>query len=362
MKSRRLAAGLIVAVFPGVLLPVAGPATSAYAATCLDESVGGDVLAPFGCDDTNPPDTVIDGATPAISNGWTKQDSISFLFHGEYDDADTGAIRYECTFTGPSQDVTTDDCASGITYSGLSDSASAYTFTVAAYDSADEAVSPGLLDVGETDTNPGENDTTPATRTFKVDTQAPTGYLLGGPRDTLTPAKPVLWSRTTSYTLAASEEPVSFLCRLNVTAVACGAGTKTLTGLTTGTKTITLHVSDLAGNTDPITRTKAFTVPGNVIGSPAQLAKWRRVTADGGYFSGDYYACTTKGAVLTRPDTTVHELRIRYPKGPGLGTFQVRIGDVILRPISEAATSASVDNVVVLRGPNTTPVTGTLQS
>lgn len=59
----------------------------------------------------NPPATVIDGATPAISNGWTKQDSISFLFHGEYDDADTGAIRYDCTFTGPSQDVTTDDCA-----------------------------------------------------------------------------------------------------------------------------------------------------------------------------------------------------------------------------------------------------------
>jgi len=361
MNARRLGAALAGAVLAGALLPVIGAASSAGATeSCLDEA-SGDPLAPFACDDTNPPDTVIDSATPGLSNGWTRADSISFSFHGTYDDADAGALAYSCTFTGPGQDVTTPDCESGISYSGLSDSTSGYTFTVSAYDSSDRAVSPGVLDVGETDTNPDEADATPAKRVFKVDTQPPTGYLLGGPRDELTPTKPVLWNRTTTYTLAASEDPATFTCDLNGRPTSCAGGTKTLTGLTSGNKTFTLEVSDPAGNTDPVTRSKAFSVPRNIIGSQSQLAKWTRVEAGGGYFSGDYFQCKTKGAVLTRAGTTVHELRIRYPRGPGLGSFQVRMGDVIFAPVNQAASSPSVNNVAVLRGPFTTTLTGTLQ-
>ncbi len=350
--------GLVATALVGTTLPLLVAAAPAKAATCISEA-SDNPLAPFACDDADAPNTSIT-ATP-VRNGWITTSSATFAFAGAYDDADTGTIGYECRFNGPN--VTTDwsTCTSPKTYTGLQDTTSGYTFEVRAYDATDRAVHPDpLLDLGKADTNPEEEDATPAKTVFKVDTSVPTGYLIGGPYDELTPANPVLWSRATSYTLGASESPALFACRLNSIAVACGDGTRRLTGLTSGNKTFTLRVSDPAGNTDPHLRSKRFTVPWNGIGSAAERTRWKRVTARG-YFDGDYLETRKKGATLSRPNTTLTELRLMIPKAPGLGSFRVKIGDTYFKPVYEASSTTSTHNIVVVRGPNTVRMTGTLR-
>jgi len=353
--------GLVAAALVGTTLPLLVSAAPAEAATCITEYSGNDLM-PFACDDTAPPTTSIT-ATP-VHNGWITTSSATFAFAGAYDDADTGTLGYECRFNGPGITSTTSwaACASPQTYTGLQDTRDGYTFEVRAYDATDRAVQPNALEVlaGEIDTNPEEADTTPAKVVFNVDTLAPTGYVVGGPYDEITPGNPVLWSRATAYTLAASETPALFACRLGTTSLACGDGTIRLSKLTSGNKTFSLRVSDPAGNTDPILRTKRFTVPSNGIGSAAERTKWRRVTARG-YFDGDYLETRTKGATLSRPNTSLIELRLMIPKGPGLGSFRVKIGDTYFKPIYEAASSVSTRNIVIVRGPSTVRMSGTLR-
>ncbi|HEY3016644.1 MAG TPA: hypothetical protein VGJ41_16135 [Nocardioides sp.] len=352
--------GLVAAALVGTTLPLIVAASPAEAATCISEA-SGNPLAPFACDDADAPNTSIT-ATP-VRNGWITTSSATFAFSGAYDDSDTGALALECRFNGQGIASTTtwSTCESPKTYSGLQDTTSGYTFEVRAYDATDRAVHPDpVLDFGKTDTNPDEEDATPAKVVFKVDTTVPTGYLIGGPYDELTPANPVLWSRATSYTLGASESPADFACRLSSIAVACGDGTKRLTGLTSGNKTFTLRVSDPAGNTDPHLRSKRFTVPWNGIGSAAERTRWKRVTSRG-YFDGDYLETRIKGATLSRPNTTLTELRLRIPKAPGLGSFRVKIGDTYFKPVYEASSTTSTHNIVVVRGPNTVRMTGTLR-
>jgi hypothetical protein len=89
----------------------------------------------------------------------------------------------------------------------------------------------------------GNDDASPATRSFRVDTQAP---------DTTIESAPPASSPATSATLSfdASEADVSFECRLDWRAWADCTSPKSYTGLSIGWHWASVRATDAAGNVD----------------------------------------------------------------------------------------------------------------
>ena len=101
----------------------------------------------------------------------------------------------------------------------------------------------------------GNADASPATRSFRVDTQAP---------DTTIKSAPPAVSAGTSakLTFEANESGASFACRLDQRAWAKCTSPKTYSGLSVGRHSAYVRATDAAGNVDPW---------------PAR-ARWRTVT------------------------------------------------------------------------------------
>ncbi|MBK5110985.1 MAG: PQQ-dependent sugar dehydrogenase, partial [Thermoleophilia bacterium] len=172
--------------------------------------------------DTTPPDTTIDSGP----SGTINTDQATFTFSGS-PAGDTAKIQCKID-SDPFA-----DCTSPKTFNGLADGP--HTATFRAEDGA------------------GNQDQTPATRTFTVDTTAPT----------VTIAAPAQGSTVTTTSISASftadEAGSSFECRLDTGAFAACSSPKAYPGLAEGSHTIEVRATDQVGNTGaPASR--AFTV------------------------------------------------------------------------------------------------------
>jgi large repetitive protein len=212
-----------------------------------------------GGTDTTPPDTIIDsGPTGTVSST-----SASFSFSGSDDVTSAANLKFECSLDG----AAFTSCTSSKSYSGLSEGQ--HTFSVRAIDSANNV------------------DPTPATRTWTVDTIAPTVNVspadtaTGVARDTNVTATFsealdkgsveaagtfTLKQGTSSVPAAVTYDPATKVATLDPSSA--------LTSNTTYTATISTAAKDLAGNALGQEKTWSFTTgsaPYDVTATPNPL-------------------------------------------------------------------------------------------
>ena len=97
----------------------------------------------------------------------------------------------------------------------------------------------------------GNQDASPATRTWTVDTIAPDTSILTGPTGSVS-------STSATFTYSSTEGASSFVCQLDAgDFVACPAS---YTGLSQGSHTFRVFATDAAGNQDPSPATRTWTV------------------------------------------------------------------------------------------------------
>ena len=171
-----------------------------------------------------PPDTTINtGPTGTIAT-----DQATFTFSG---DPVSDTSKIQCRID--SEPFA--DCSSPKTFTGLSDGP--HTAAFRAEDSA------------------GNQDQSPATRTFTVDTTAPDTIFDAGPTGTIT---------TDEATFTFSGDPASdttrVQCRIDSEPFADCSSPKTFTGLSDGPHTAAFRAEDSAGNQDQSPATRTFTV------------------------------------------------------------------------------------------------------
>ena len=209
--ARKVAALAAVGLI-GAVLPTLGLSTSADAADPCEhegaELIPGSGIFTFQCDDVTPPNTAVQADPAPNAAGWLNTSSLTFRFQATDLGTDVDTMAFTCSLSGPSGSFTTKECTSPLTVNGLSDSPDAYTFTVTAYDQTDKNTLPNPLNPLESEPDQTDADRTPAKLTWRQDTTAPRGLIVGGPYDQLTPDFPVLWATTTKYILGSTEKPV----------------------------------------------------------------------------------------------------------------------------------------------------------
>ncbi|MDP2775522.1 MAG: hypothetical protein Q8O61_18360 [Nocardioides sp.] len=348
---RRRAALVLGALVVGMLPAVAlAPPASASEGCLADDPIIPILLDLSGCDDTTPPETTITRSAPQ-PNGATyiRTDSISFEFAGSYTDEDTGTLEYKCRL----DEAAWETCTSPKTYTDLADSKAGYRFQVKAIDATDAAVvwsdSTNIFSP-VTEPDPTDEDKTPATQTFKVDTTPPNTFIFNEPYDAIRPELPMVTNRNISLRLDSSEsatDVLRFVCALDGVSVPCKQGDTRLTKLKPGDRRFTAAAIDLAGNRDPSRDVTRFAVPRNLV-APARSG-WRRVKGGQSYFAGDYLEARKVGATLVTKRATMRELRLIAPAGPNLGVIDIQIGNGIRRKINLKAARYERFKVYVIR-------------
>lgn len=350
MTSRaRTTATWTGAVLVAALLPLIGPAAPASAAACTSEAPP--TTGPFqtgpGCDDTDPPDTVIGAVTPAPNGaGWLRTNQVSFTFSGSYDDTDLGPISYQCQFFNtPTAPSTWTGCTSPATYTGLDQTPSgAYTFRVRAVDTDDNNIDLTSNLFFPADTDAPDFDQTPAEQSVRVDTVVPNAYLFGGPPQLEGSGSPITSGRSTTYTIGANEPDVTFRCLLDAKPVTCAEGKVRLTRLAGGNRVFSVKATDPAGNEDLAAATAQFTVPYNVRSGKG----WKRVHRKG-YFAGDVLQTRNRGARISFRAPAMQGLRLIAPAGPGLGKLRIRVGKGFWHTVNLRAAKAQRSKTYVVR-------------
>ena len=170
--------------------------------------------------DAQAPNTTINSG-PA---GLTNNSSPSFEFSSS-----EGGSTFECRLDSESYET----CSSPKFYSNLPDGA--HSFEVRATDQG------------------GKTDPSPASRSFTVDTQAPSTTIDSGPSGPTTDASP-------SFGFSSSEGGASFECRLDAAGFQPCASPKSYSGLALGTHSFEVRSTDPAGNTDSSPARREFTV------------------------------------------------------------------------------------------------------
>jgi peptidoglycan/xylan/chitin deacetylase (PgdA/CDA1 family) len=169
--------------------------------------------------DTAPPDTSITTGP----SGTIASTTASFAFS-----ASEEGSSFECKLDAADWEA----CASPKPYAGLADGA--HTFSVRAKD--------GL----------GNVDSSPATRTWTVDTTAADTSITSGPSGTVR-------STSASFGFTATQAG-SFECKLDTGAWAACTSPKAYSGLLNGAHTFSVRVKDAAGNVDATPATRTWTV------------------------------------------------------------------------------------------------------
>jgi hypothetical protein len=174
--------------------------------------------------DTIGPTTTIDSGPPTFTNDPTP----TFTFH-----ASEAGSTFDCKIDA----AQFAPCGSTTTFTAASLGDGQHTFTVRATDQA---------------TNP---DPSPASRTFTVDTTAPTTTIDSGPTGFTNDPTP-------TFTFHASEAGSTFECKIDATQFApCGSTTTfTAASLGDGQHTFTVRATDQAANPDPTPASRTFTV------------------------------------------------------------------------------------------------------
>ena len=168
------------------------------------------------------PETTLDSLSGP--SGTTSSTSATFNFTGSADVA-----SYRCRL-----DDAETSCESPVTYSDLDDGE--HTFEVWSRDDA------------------GNDDSSPATRTWTVDTAAPDTTLAGGPAEGSSTT-----STSASFTFTSSEAG-TFECQIDGTGFEDCESPRNVTGLTPGEHTFAVRARDEADNADPTPATRQWTV------------------------------------------------------------------------------------------------------
>ncbi|HET6938551.1 MAG TPA: hypothetical protein VFI19_08100 [Nocardioides sp.] len=330
---------LVAAVVVVPLLPVLDASAPALAAGCQAET------GLLFCDDVTPPDTVLLGVRPVPnSHGYINGRAVSFDFRGVAEDAsDTGTITFQCQLfntVSPPSDASWQTCASGQSYTGLTDTtATPYTFRVRAVDATDAAVSCPIC------TDTPDYDQSPAATTIRVDTAAPNTFMTRTPQDDIRPDWPVSLSRSTQVTLNSNEGGVGFVCRLNGEPRPCAEGVVTLEHLASGPQKLSAQAVDAAGNADPTPAVTRFFVPADI--TAPRGSDWRRINQPGA-FGGGLVRASRVGALLRiGGQRKVRELRLIAPAGPHLGRVEVRVGRSRWYPVDLSGKASSQKTYVV---------------
>ena len=234
--------------------------------------------------DTAAPDTSI----TAGPSGPTNSTAPSFSFSS----TETGS-SFQCKLDGPGGTLGSwGSCTSPKAYSALAQGT--YTFNVRATDPA------------------GNQDATPATRSFTVDTTAPDTTITSGPTGTIT-------VNSASFGFS-SEANATFECKLDGPGGTLGSwgsctNPKSYTGLANGSYTFNVRAKDQAGNTDASPATRAFTVsvaasgcdqtasPGGPITTPNGLISALSTGQTGCFRAGTYGAEATE--ITVNKDVTI---------------------------------------------------------
>ncbi len=186
----------------------------------LDNVDGTPATSGFTVDLTDPQTTLDSGPEGTVS-----QTTQTFQFHSN----EPGFM--ECRLDDADWDLC--DSNSGHEVQGLSQGG--HTFEVRATDSA------------------GNPDDTPATRTFTVDSVAPTTTITSGPSGTITTA-------SASFSFTAGEPGSSFQCQMDGSGWGPCTSPQGYSGLAEGSHTFQVRASDELGNQDGSPATRSFTV------------------------------------------------------------------------------------------------------
>ncbi len=169
--------------------------------------------------DTVPPDTtILTGPSGAVAST-----SATFTF------SSTEPGTFQCRLDGGAFA----SCTSGITYNSLSQGS--HTFDVRAVDNA------------------LNQDPTPASRTWTVDTVAPDTTINSGPSGSVS-------SSSATFTFSSNEAGSTFECSLNGAAFSSCTSPANYNGLAEGARTFAVRATDQAGNQDATPATRNWTV------------------------------------------------------------------------------------------------------
>lgn len=394
-RSRRpasLVAAASAAALLGALLPVTLVAAPAQAANgCLNEAptnVGPFPLVQPGekCDDQVPPVATLESVSPQPNAaGFVRSGTITFTYRGAHTDADTDRIGFECKFwpfdtdgdgelepqerTEPAQWTACGEGAGAPVqqkYEGLPDSAAvAYTFKVRAFDAVDRPIvatdppGTGLFPGTPAETDLPDEQQTPVTTSFRVDTRPPVPRILNVPFDPLTPSLPMMTTDSPTFRLAAADGNVAFSCDIDGRDFPCAAGDTTFRRLGAGTKTLTVDATDQAGNPSTAPATTTFTVPAD-LELPAG-GKWRE-TVSPRAFGGSYIETTAFGAKFAVEGTNVREVRLIATKRPEAGILRYKVpGNPNWAKVKLNSSRIERGAVLVLRNPSSKSFTGTMK-
>jgi plastocyanin len=283
--------------------------------------------------DTVAPDTTIDSG-PTGTIGAT---SPQFTFSSE------AGATFECRLDGPGGATGTfGACTSPRTVGPLADGT--YTFHVRARDAA------------------GNTDTTPATRTFTVETSAPDTAITGGPTGLTNATNP-------SFTFTSTKPGSTFECRLdtpagNGTFAACSSP-QAYTTTVNGAYTFHVRARDAAGNADASPATRTFTVDTSAPNTTIDSGPSGTVNTASPQFTfsseaGATFECRLDGpGGATGGYQTCTSPRILGSLADGSYTFLVRAtdaaGNVDSTPASRAFTvDATAPNTSIDSGPSGT--------
>ncbi|MCL4859476.1 MAG: HYR domain-containing protein, partial [Caldilineaceae bacterium] len=170
--------------------------------------------------DLSTPNTILDGAPPAV----TILTSGQFEFSGE-----NGAVRFECSLDGAGFAA----CTSPHPFGPLAEGG--HTFVVVAYNALDVA------------------DPTPPTHAWTIDLTAPDTTIVSAP-DALTA------SSSAPFSFSSNEAGVTYACDLDGGGFAPCANPVTFTGLADGAHTLLVRATDAAGNVDASPASHAWTI------------------------------------------------------------------------------------------------------
>lgn len=262
-------------------------------------------------DDVAAPDTTALSGSPS-DGAKTNFTNASFTFDGSDPDA-----RYDCRLDRPGDAGVWEPCGTaadkGESYSGLTTNGQ-YAFAVRARDPS------------------GNTDGTPRSRTWTVDTVAPSITGLSGPSGTTS-------STSGSFTFGATESPVVFLCKGpgEGAFASCSSG-KGYSGLSDGPHSFAVYAVDQAGNQGP-TVSRAWTVDTTAPVVTLTRGPSGKVNTAGGEFAfganeAASYQCSLDGSTFTSCGTPYSFAGLE----DGAHTFAVRgidsvgnVGDPVIR-------------------------------
>ena len=303
-----------LALLGGALVPL-GAAPAGAEPGCVDETpkplIPGLPVPGQPCDDSTPPDTTMAASPAPNANGLVSASTMTFTIGTQVSDADPGPVGVQCSLSGPTQAHDWRACSSPVTYTGLVDGA--YTFSARAVDLGDDAI--------KLASDTPDLDPTPATVAWGQDTKAPFVFVTQSTYDQDTPTQPVVTTDTVPIRLNSSEAGSSVECTDNGDPVACAPGRFELRKAGAGRHVFSARSIDRAGNASTWSEPVEFFVPKNL----TRTRGWKK-ELNKNYFLGDALLARKRGTRLVLPRTTVGELRLLAPSGPGLGKVRIRVG------------------------------------